>query len=117
MRYDERFGISRHEWRVLVNVGYCQELSVRDMETRTNLVRSQISRAATKLDAKGYLVKEIDGNDKRLLKLTLTKSGTRLLAELVPIALKFQAELDEQLGENINTLNTILDQLTITFND
>jgi len=45
------------------------------------------------------------------------KSGTRLLAELVPIALKFQAELDEQLGENINTLNTILDQLTITFND
>lgn len=110
-QYKKEFGISIPEWRVLLNVGYTKDLSVRDIEQRVSLERSKVSRAATKLEAKGYLAKQIGSRDKRLLRLTLTKEGTELLSKLIPIAEAFQAELDLILGEDKEALQLALDQL------
>jgi DNA-binding MarR family transcriptional regulator len=110
-QYKREFGISIPEWRVLLNVGYTKDLSVRDIEQRVSLERSKVSRAATKLEAKGYLAKQIDPRDKRLLKLTLTPEGTELLTKLIPIADKFQAELNQILGEDTDALHLALDRL------
>lgn len=110
-QYKKEFGISIPEWRVLLNVGYTKDLSVRDIEQRVSLERSKVSRAATKLEAKGYLAKQIGSRDKRLLRLTLTKEGTELLSKLIPIAEAFQAELDLILGDDKEALQLALDQL------
>lgn len=110
-QYKSRFGISMPEWRVLLNVGYAEDLSIRDIERRVNLEKSKVSRAASKLEAKGYLTKHTDDQDRRLLKLTLTDKGARLLADLIPVAQSFQNQLDEKLGEKVEMLHEALDQL------
>lgn len=109
--YKTKFGISMPEWRVLLNVGYCEDLSVRDIEKRVSLEKSKVSRAASKLQAKGLLIKHVDAHDRRLVKLTLTDDGVRLLNELIPIAQAFQADLDAKLGAMAAPLHTALDVL------
>lgn len=109
--YRTKYGISIAEWRVLLNVGYSGDVSVRDIEKRVSLEKSKVSRAATKLQAKGYLTKKVDSRDRRLLKLALTKKGTDLLRELIPLAVAFQDELKMSLGQEIKPLNSALDRL------
>lgn len=110
-QYKIKYGISMPEWRVLLNVGYADDLSVRDIEKRVSLEKSKVSRAVAKLEAKGHLIKQIDSDDRRLLKLTLTKQGADLLSELIPIAEVFQSELNDILGDHEETLQLALDQL------
>jgi DNA-binding MarR family transcriptional regulator len=109
--YKVRFGISMPEWRVLVNVGYTEDLSVRDIERRVSLEKSKVSRAVTKLEAKGYLVKQTDTDDRRLLKLTLTDEGTQLLRALIPIAQALQDDLNAKLADAAPAVNEALDIL------
>ena len=111
-RYRTQFGISIPEWRVLLNVGYTEGLSVRDIERRVSLEKSKVSRAASKLEAKGYLAKRVDSRDRRLLRLELTDEGARLLGVLVPLAQDFQADLLERLGEEADALHRALDRLS-----
>ncbi|WP_299674172.1 MarR family transcriptional regulator [uncultured Roseobacter sp.] len=109
--YKTQFGISMPEWRVLLNVGYTQSLSVRDIEKRVSLEKSKVSRAASRLEAKGYLIKTTDTRDKRLLNLTLTDKGRELLQALIPLAQAFQTELEQTLGETHDGLQDALDRL------
>ena len=110
-QYKKQYGISMPEWRVLLNVGYSDDLSVRDIEQRVNLEKSKVSRAASKLEARGYLTKQVDSRDRRLLKLALTAQGVELLSELVPIAESFQSELNNVLGDHQVPLQHALDKL------
>lgn len=110
-QYRSKFDISIAEWRVLVNVGYSDDLSVRDIERRVSLEKSIVSRAASKLEARGFLVKHIDNGDRRLLKLSLTPKGSTLLKDLIPIAQSYQNDLDDILGSNRAQLSQALDIL------
>lgn len=110
-RYRAEFGISIPEWRVLVNVGYAKDLSVRDIEKRVSLEKSKVSRAAAKLENKGLILKRVDPSDRRLLKMHLTEEGAVLLQKLIPIAQAFQTELDAALGGQGRDLKSALDSL------
>lgn len=107
-QYRTRFGISIAEWRVLVNVGYSDRVSVRDIERRVSLEKSKVSRAASRLEAAGYLTKEVDEADRRLLKLELTEKGAALLSEIVPIAKAYQEKVSAVLGKDFATFQTSL---------
>ncbi|MBT8417957.1 MAG: MarR family winged helix-turn-helix transcriptional regulator [Silicimonas sp.] len=109
--YRRRFGITIPEWRVLVNVGYSDKVSVRDIQKRVRLEKSKVSRAATRLEAAGYLTKRIDPDDRRLLHLELTDKGRALLAEIVPIAKAYQERLTRVLGPDMAALRRSLDIL------
>lgn len=110
-RYKDRFGISIAEWRVLVNVGYSDSPSVRDIERRVGLEKSKISRAASKLEVKGYLVKQVADDDRRLLKLALTPKGIDLLNDLIPLAAAFQDDVHAKLGPQRAALTEALGTL------
>lgn len=110
-QYKSKYDISIAEWRVLLNVGYSKDQSVRDIEKRVSLEKSKVSRAASKLQAKGYLVKNVDDGDRRLLKLVLTRKGSDLLRKLIPIAEAFQADLNQLLGAHRDELSSALDLL------
>lgn len=109
--YKSKFGISIPEWRVLINVGYTENPSIRDIEHRVKLEKSKVSRAASRLEAKGLITKMVDPSDRRLVKLNLTPAGVSLLTELVPIAQAFQNKLDETLGKSVNDLHSALDKI------
>lgn len=110
-QYKAQFGISMPEWRVLLNVGYSDDTSVRDIEKRVNLEKSKVSRAASKLEAKGFVTKQVDDQDRRLIKLKITEQGAELLRQLIPIAQAYQAQLLKSLDEEGDQLHHILDQI------
>lgn len=111
-QYRKRFGISVSEWRVLVNLGYAENVSIREIERPVSLEKSKVSRTVTKLEAKGLLTKAVDRGDRRLLKLTLTPEGRAMLRELTTLAAGFQAELEAELGPHYAPLVAALDRIT-----
>lgn len=115
--YKNEFEISVPEWRVLVNVGYSETPSIRDIESRVKLEKSKVSRAAAKLESKGLITKKTDESDRRLLKLALTAKGAEMLTKLIPVAQAFQTELIVALGGQANALNQALDRITEKLND
>lgn len=110
-QYKVSYGISMAEWRVLLNVGYGTSPSIRDIEQRAGLEKSKVSRAASRLEANGFLTKHIDDQDRRLLQLSLTEKGQQLLNDLIPIAQEFQAVLDRKLGARLRSFHACLDEL------
>ena len=110
-QYKTRYGISIAEWRVLLNLGYSGEVSVRDIERRVSLDKSKVSRAATRLEAEGYITKAVDEADRRLLRLALTDKGIVLLRELIPLASAYQDKLEAMLGPRADDLQETLDCL------
>lgn len=107
--YKEKFGISIAEWRVLLNVAYSGKVSIRDIEKRTNLEKSKVSRAASRLAQKGYISKVVSTDDRRLLDLGVTEKGADLLSELIPLAVAFQEKLEQKISAQLPELNAAMD--------
>lgn len=110
-RYQSQYGISVPEWRVLVNLSQADGVSVRDIEAKVALEKSKVSRAATRLEAQGYIVKQINENDRRLVQLALTDKGRALMDELLPMARDFQLQIEAQLGSVFAAFEQGLDNL------
>ena len=110
-RYREEFGISIPEWRVLVHLHQSGDVSVRDIEARVDMEKSKVSRAASRLEAAGYVTKAVNGSDRRLLVLALTAEGEALVARLLPVAMSYQAEMLAKLGPLVEGLEAGLSAL------
>ena len=110
-RYREDFGITIPEWRVLVHLHHAGDVSVRDIESRVDMEKSKVSRAASRLEAAGYVSKAVNDQDRRLLALRLTDSGHDLVARVLPVAMQYQDEMLERLGPLAPGLTAALDVL------
>lgn len=96
--YNDRFGISRAEWRVVAHLSQQSEVSVREIHARADMDKSKVSRAAQRLQDAGYVTKRASETDKRLVVLALTDKGRAMMQELTPLAEAFQAQLLAELG-------------------
>lgn len=97
-QYRDRFGISIPEWRVLAHLAAAGDVSVRDIERRVAMEKSKVSRAASRLEEAGYVIKREAESDRRLVSLTLTGKGKALMRELLPLAEAYQREIEDRLG-------------------
>ncbi|TRW96811.1 MarR family transcriptional regulator [Paracoccus sp. M683] len=109
--YRNRFGISVAEWRVLVHLMDSGEVSVRELGQMVSLEKSKASRAATRLAEAGLIEKTENEADRRLVSLSLTDQGRALMAELLPLAIEFQNQLEARLAGHMAALNAALDRL------
>jgi DNA-binding MarR family transcriptional regulator len=96
--YGEHFGIDVPEWRVLAHINHAGTVSVRDIHNVVNMEKSKVSRAASRLEARGLLSKQTNPDDRRLVALALTPAGHNLMAQILPLALEFENGLIEKLG-------------------
>ena len=110
-QYRDQFGISNPEWRVLVHLSQSDGTSVRDIEARVAMEKSKVSRAAKRLEQAGYISKQINKTDRRLLHLHLTAEGQSLMTELLPLANRFQQEMETRLGKAFAGLEAGLDKI------
>ena len=110
-QYRDQFGISNPEWRVLVHISQSDGTSVRDIEARVAMEKSKVSRAAKRLEQAGYISKKINETDRRLLHLHLTSKGQSLMTDLLPLADRFQQEIENHLGEAFAGLEAGLDKI------
>lgn len=112
--YTGKFDLSRQEWRVLASLGNGELLSAKQIGEQTNLEKMPASRAITKMQAQGLLVKSMDKTDKRSFLLKLTEEGLSIYQQLIPMALEREQELLSVLSaQEKNQLHKIIEKLTL----
>ena len=97
--YREAYGISVSEWRVVAHLSQADSVSVREIHKRVDMDKPKVSRAASRLEAAGYITKTINPNDRRLVELSLTEKGRAMIDALAPIADDYEAQLTTLLGK------------------
>mgnify|MGYP000400965216 CR=1 FL=1 len=98
--YEDRFGLSIPEWRVLVHVSQCEKVSIREIHNCVNLEKPRVSRAVSKLVSNGLLDKTTNPHDQRLVEIKLTDEGLQVLQKIIPDALSFEANLLGSFSES-----------------
>jgi DNA-binding MarR family transcriptional regulator len=110
--YDKRFKVSIPEWRVIAILGRFPGLSAVEVAERTMLDKVAVSRAVTKLIKKGRIDRAFADADKRRSILNLSEEGKKLHDEIAELALAFERDLLEGLGEDeLEQLNYIMESL------
>lgn len=110
--YEERFGLSIPEWRVIAILGRFPGLSAVEVAERTLMDKVAVSRAVTKLLKNGRLDREFADADRRRSILNLSEDGRRVHDEIAPLALRFERELLEGISEeDTEKLGVIMERL------
>lgn len=110
-RYMAETGLSVSEWRVMAHLSQQSEVSVREIQARVDMEKSKVSRAAARLEAQGLITKVINPVDRRLVSLSLTDQGRALMERLIPLANRFNDDLQRILGSKAAAFNASLDRL------
>ena len=98
--YADRFGLTVPEWRVVAHLSQAQApLSVREIHARVDMDKSKVSRAAARLEDRGYVEKRTNPADRRLVELTLSDRGRAVVEQINPMALAFEAEALSALSD------------------
>ncbi|HEY1709312.1 MAG TPA: MarR family winged helix-turn-helix transcriptional regulator [Rhizomicrobium sp.] len=88
--YSERFGLSIPEWRIMAVLGQSPGLSSRAVAERTAMDKVQVSRAVATLVETKRVQKQVDSEDGRVARLSLTPKGRAIYDEIVPLALHLE---------------------------
>lgn len=111
-QYQDRFGISIPEWRVVAILGREQPLSSNDIVERSQMDKAKVSRAVTRLVEAGLLSRQVHPDDQRLLRLAFTDAGRDLYARVAPLALDWERRfLDALSAEERAAFAGLLDRL------
>ena len=110
--YDQRFGLTIPEWRVIAVLGRFPGLSAVEVAERTLMDKVAVSRAVSKLLKSGRIDRQFADADRRRSILNLSEEGRKVHDEIAPLALKFEEDLLHGLDENeIKTLNVMVERL------
>jgi len=111
-RYEERFQLGLPEWRVMAVLGGEPDLSASEVADRTAMDKVAVSRAVKKLLDSGRICRHFSAEDKRRSVLTLSESGEKIYGQIVPIALRYEEKILEELSsQEQNQLSALLDKL------
>ncbi len=87
MRYRREFGVSLWEWRTVALLGGADgPQSLNELARAAGMDKSQMSRVVTGLTQKGIVLRGMDANDARGIRLSLTRSGRTLYQKLIRAA-------------------------------
>lgn len=91
--YRARFGLDIPEWRVMATVGPERGCTAQYIARSTRMHKTRVSRAIAHLEKRGLMTRVTNSEDRREMDLRLTKTGQRVYAELVPLALERESIL------------------------
>ena len=97
--YKDRYGMLRGEWRVLFHLGIYDRMTAKDITDRARIHKTKVSRAVHKMQAKGYLTRVQDQNDRRKEWLQLTSQGRTVYEDLRRAAQAYDKALLEAFSD------------------
>ena len=107
--YFLNFGLSIPEWRVMAVLAAKPGLAAAEVTARTAMDKVAVSRAVAALLSAGRLRRTMAAADRRRTHLELTPAGTRVYAQVVPMALEYERSLVTPLSKRDRaTLDRIL---------
>jgi len=109
--YTDRFNLSMTEWRVMAVLARFngEGMSAREVAERTAMDKVAVSRAVAALQSAGRLHRTTAPSDRRRTHLELTRSGMRVYAQVVPMALEYERALVAPLSpRDLATLDRLV---------
>lgn len=111
--YEERFGLTIPEWRVIAVLARFPGLSAAEVAANTRMDAVAVSRAVTRLLRDGRIRRSIAADDRRRSVLRLSAAGESVYREIAPVALRYEHSLLEGLEHaEIEGLDVVLGKLT-----
>lgn len=113
--YKSEYGMLRTEWRVLFHLGQYGDMTANEICKRGALHKTKVSRAVSALEAKRFLNRMRQAEDKRFETLSLTSKGEEAYRRLEKKAEQFHGKLTVGFTEDeIDFLLNALKKLTRT---
>jgi DNA-binding MarR family transcriptional regulator len=111
--YEQRFGLTIPEWRVIAVLMRHPGLSAREVAEKSRMDAVAVSRAVNRLLRAGRLRRAVAADDRRRSILQVSAAGVAVYRGVAPLALEFERTLLETLppGDR-QTLDRLLDELT-----
>jgi DNA-binding MarR family transcriptional regulator len=91
--YAARFELTIPQWRVMAVLGIEAGLSANEVGEQTAMDKVTVSRAVAGLVRAGRVVKRVDREDRRHVRLRLSARGLAIYAEIVPRARRVERQL------------------------
>ena len=111
--YTREFGLSIPEWRVLANLGRFGPLNGGELAERSSMDKPKVTRALQRLEARGLTQRSVVTEDRRQVRLTLTRRGRLMFRQIAALALEWETELLGALDpRERKALDRILAKLT-----
>jgi DNA-binding MarR family transcriptional regulator len=98
--YHGRFGLKIPEWRVMAVLGERASATQRELCAATAMDKVMVNRASKELVERGLVVRAPNETDGRSHHLALTDVGRELYAQIVPLALSVEAEIEAVLSSD-----------------
>jgi DNA-binding MarR family transcriptional regulator len=95
--YEERFGLSIPEWRVIAVLMRHPGLSAREVAEKSRMDAVAVSRAVNRLLRAGRLRRAVAADDRRRSILEVSPAGVAVYRGVAPLALDFERALLETL--------------------
>lgn len=110
--YRSHHKLSVTEWRVLAILGRFSGLTASAVTDRGAMDKVAVSRAVSKLEDKGMLLRTTHTRDRRCVTLTLSRQGVSLFNAVIPGAIAYERRLLECLDPTERTtLSNLLGRL------
>ncbi len=113
-RHLEDLNITATQLHLLFEISHQREINQEKIASRCNINKGSVARSIKKIEDKGLIKREIDENNRRQNKISLTQLGEETLNEAVKIMNKWEDEviLDEGYIEK-ELLQKILKEIAI----
>jgi DNA-binding MarR family transcriptional regulator len=98
--YHGRFGLKIPEWRLMAVLGERASATQRELCAATAMDKVTVNRASKELVERGLVVRAPNETDGRSHHLALTMVGRELYAQIVPLALSVEAEIESVLSSD-----------------
>jgi DNA-binding MarR family transcriptional regulator len=96
--YEDRFGLTVPEWRIIAVLTRFPGLSARDVAQKTRMDAVAVSRAVSKLLKAGRIRRAVATDDRRRSVLHVSATGAAVYREVAPLALEYERILLESLA-------------------
>jgi DNA-binding MarR family transcriptional regulator len=111
--YEERFGLTVPEWRVIAVLSRYPGLSAREVAQKSRMDAVAVSRAVNRLLRAGRLRRAVAADDRRRSVLQVSAAGAAVYREVAPMALEFERALRESISSAEGAqFDRLLDVLT-----
>jgi DNA-binding MarR family transcriptional regulator len=111
--YEERFGVTIAEWRVIANIGHRGALTAGEVAQHSSMDKAKVTRALRSLAQRGLITRTVGASDRRQARIDLTVRGGTLFRDIGALALEWEQELVAALPrEDRAALSRILETLT-----
>ena len=110
--YRDKFALAVNEWRVMAVLGEYPEITADEISAKIQTEKSIVSRVLQRLLKRHLVIREVDDNDRRRQKLSLTKTGREIYSQVVPLSYDYEEQLLECFtARERKNFNQLIDKL------